>query len=104
MQGSPDEVLRCIDAIEAEMRRIGLWQQTPLPAAATAPQQAFGADVMAFQQWLQFVFIPRVRAAVATDTLPTSSSVSAKAVREFDGNDTTDRLVDLLCAFDALFE
>ena len=96
-----EAVLRCLDQIAAEMRRIGLWQQAPPPPVA---QQAFGADTMAFHQWLQFVFVPQVRAAVATDSLPASSSVSVRAVREFDGDDTADRLVALLCEFDALFE
>jgi uncharacterized protein YqcC (DUF446 family) len=78
------------DQIEAEMRRIGIWRDT-----APSPN-------MAFSQWLQFVFLLRVRDAIAANDLPASSSVAARAVREFDGMDEADDLIGLLVAFDGL--
>jgi uncharacterized protein YqcC (DUF446 family) len=98
------DVARRLEAIEAEMQRIGRWQQEPLSLDQQHPMQAFGADVMAFHQWLPFVFAARVREAIATDALPANSSVSVKAVRGFDGDDGAARLVTLLCEFDALID
>jgi uncharacterized protein YqcC (DUF446 family) len=66
--------------------------------------QAFAMDTMTFTQWLQFVFIPRVREAAATNQFPSTSSVGAQAVREFDGDPNAERLVTLLSEFDALFD
>lgn len=97
-------VARYADEIEGEMRSQGFWQDQPLQPEQLNFQQAFGMDTMTFTQWLQFVFLPRVREAVAANQFPRSSSVGVQAVREFDGNPDADRLVTLLSEFDALFE
>lgn len=92
-----------IDRIEEEMRATGFWQSEPPTPAQLAFTKAFAMDTMAFAQWLQFVFIPRVREAIASNDFPSSSSVGAQAVREFDGEPQAGRLVSLLSQFDALF-
>src|SRR5215469_9481597 len=97
-------VSRYADEIEGEMRSNGMWQDQPLRPGQLNFQQAFGMDTMTFTQWLQFVFLPRVRESVAANRFPQSSSVGTQAVREFDGNTEADRLVTLLSEFDALFE
>ena len=62
-------------------------------------------DTMAFSQWLQFIFVPRVKQIVEDkEEFPTSSMVAVQATREFDGDDKADRLVELLSEFDALFD
>ena len=94
-----------LDAIEAELRRAGFWQDAPLPEEAYDFSRAFGADTMTYAQWLQFVFVPRVRELVAArGQFPASSSVGAQAVREFDGDDRASALVTLLSDFDVLFD
>ena len=91
------------DRIEEEMRTSGLWQSGPLRPEQFKFSRAFAMDTMTFLQWLQFVFVPRVREAVAGDSLPTSSDVGAQAVREFDAVPAASRLTSLLSDFDALF-
>lgn len=91
------------DEIEAEMRRIGMWQEAPLRPEQLRFTQAFAMDTMTFSQWLQFVFLPRLREAIATNIFPASSSVAAQAVREFDGYPNADGLLTLLAEFDGLF-
>ena len=96
-----------IREIEAEMRRIGMWQEEPLTGDQLEVKAAFGADRMTFEQWLQFVFIPRVREIVeAGGTFPSGSEVAAQAYREWkmwgDRNEV-DGLLALLREFDALF-
>jgi uncharacterized protein YqcC (DUF446 family) len=92
------------DEIEAELRRIGYWQQQPLPAEKLQFKRAFGADTMSFPQWLQFVFLPRARdVAAKRSKAPDASTVGAYAVRELDGDPKADQLVSLLSEFDALF-
>lgn len=92
-----------VDAIEAELRRAGMWQETPLAEEKYRFKSAFAMDTMAFSQWLQFIFIPRVREAIEHDRFPSSSEVGAQAVREFDGDPNAAALVSLLSEFDALF-
>ena len=87
------------------MRRIGMWQEVPLPDEAYDFSRAFGADTMTYAQWLQFVFVPRVRELIDSEgDFPSSSSVGTQAVREFDGFAEGDVLVQLLSEFDALFD
>lgn len=97
------DVLRYADLIEGEMRRAGYWQNEPLRPEQMEFTQAFAMDTMSFAQWLQFVFLPRVREAAAANQFPSSSDVGAIAVREFDGAPNAGRLTALLCEFDALF-
>jgi uncharacterized protein YqcC (DUF446 family) len=92
-----------VDEIEAEMQQCGLWQTQPLSPEQMRFTKAFGMDTMSFDQWLQFVFIPKVREAIATNSFPSSSQVGAQAVREFDTVPAASRLVTLLAQFDALF-
>jgi uncharacterized protein YqcC (DUF446 family) len=97
-------VAYCADQIEAEMRSIGLWQDKPLEPKQLHFKKAFAMDTMTFAQWLQFIFLVRVREAVVSKEFPSSSSVGAQAIREFDGHPHADRLLTLLAEFDALFD
>jgi uncharacterized protein YqcC (DUF446 family) len=94
-----------IGQIEQEMKAIGYWQAAPLPAEAYEFRSAFAMDTMAYSQWLQFVFIPRVRAIIENNgDFPSSSSVGTQAIREFDESPEAENLVRLLCEFDAIFK
>lgn len=92
------------DRMEAELKRIGMWQQEPLPDEVFEDMGAFGYKTMAFEQWLQFILIPRVRDIIAAqDDFPEESEVGVYAVRAFDGYPDADALVLLLNEFDGLF-
>ena len=106
MHSSPhlSEVENSIDAIEAEMKRIGYWSAEPLPEEAYDFRETFAMDTMAFSQWLQFILIPRVHQIIEEGgEFPTESMVGVQAVREFDGDENASQLVSLLGEFDRLF-
>ena len=92
-----------LNEVEAEMHAIGFWQESPLRPDQLEFSGAFGLDKMAFSQWLQFIFIPRVREAIATNHFPPSSDVGTQAVREFDTEPRAAHLAILLSEFDVLF-
>ncbi len=98
-------IRRLIDAIEAEMRRSGMWD-APQPETPEGVG-AFGGDSMAFEQWLRWVFVPRVRELLESGgPWPASSMVGDKAYREWrmwGDAPNVDRLIELLREFDALF-
>jgi len=98
------DALQYADRIEAEMRRIGWWQSAPLRPEQLHFKQAFAMDTMTLAQWLQFIFLPRVREAAASNEFPSGSSVGAQAVREFDGDPDASGVVTLLSEFDGLFD
>lgn len=99
------EIREKLDAIEAEMRRLGIWE-IPAPAPeACGNMGAFGMNTMAYEQWLRHVFVPRVRQTLETGgPWPPSSSVGTQAIRNFDGWHEGSDLIDLLCQFDDLFQ
>ena len=101
---SKHDLLRYADLIEAEMKRIGYWQDTPLRPEQMQFTKAFATDTMTFTQWLQFVFLSRVRDAAAANQFPSSSNIGTQAAREFDGDPDADNLITLLSKFDALFD
>lgn len=46
--------------IERELRLLGAWEQSPPPAQALASVQPFCVDTLSFNQWLQWVLLPRL--------------------------------------------
>ncbi len=103
MPPTPQAVLAQLEQVEAEIKRIGLWQPDPLNPDQYNFHSAFAMDTMTFSQWLQFIFIPKVREAAAAQHFPTQSQVAAQAIREFDGIPEASHLITLLSEFDALF-
>lgn len=103
-KGPPSaKVLEKLGEIETEMKQIGWWQSEPLKPEQYQFHAAFAMDTMSFSQWLQFVFIPKVKESAKANQFPAKSQVSAQAVREFDAIPAASRLITLLSEFDALF-
>ncbi len=93
------------DRIERELRALNAWQLEPLPKSAFRSRTAFFADTMSLYQWLQFVLVPRVRSIVAErGAFPGESQVGAYAIRELDGRDEANGLIEALCEFDRFIE
>lgn len=107
MPESPEKytaVAKNADEIEAELLRLGWWSDMPPTQEAIDQMGAFGQGTMTFANWLQFIFLPRVRELIEErGEFPSESNVGAYAVREFDGQDEASALVSLLIAFDGLF-
>lgn len=109
-----------IDAIEKEMKHIGLWRSEPLPESAYDIKEAFGADTMSLAQWIEFILIPRVQEMIRTNgPWPETSEVGTYAAQQYlffrpvgdpqtlVSQGSTDQkeihLVTLLQEFDSLF-
>lgn len=71
-------------AIEAEMRRQGLWAANPPSAKALSSVMPFMYDTLQLQEWLQFVFLPRTRAVIESGgALPSNCHIHPLAEHEF---------------------
>lgn len=102
---TPDRqaIAQKLGEIEAELKRIGFWQEEDLPPEAYNITKPFGMGSMSGEQWLQFIFIPRVRKILGGEgEFPESSSISPWASKEFSGTEGDERLVTLLYQFDWL--
>jgi len=62
--------------LEAEMRALDWWEQTKPSARMLASQQPFCVDQLDFKQWLQWIFLPRMKDIVETSQpLPARSGI-----------------------------
>lgn len=72
--------------IERQLRQLGLWAQQAPSAEALASQQPFCVDSLAFEEWLQWIFLPRLKSMLeANAPLPTASGIAAMAEQVFVG-------------------
>lgn len=66
--------------IERELRMAGLWSDSAPSVQALASCEPFCVDTLAFEQWLQWVLLPRMKAILEDDRpLPQVSGISPMA-------------------------
>lgn len=66
--------------IERELRVLGLWARLPPSDEALSSRQPFAVDVLAFEEWLQWIFLPRMKRILESgSTLPVVSGVRPMA-------------------------
>lgn len=91
------------DEIEAELKRMGRWMQNRLPEEYFVNMGAFGSNTMGFEQWLQFVLLPRIREIIDEKSkFPVGSNLAPYAIRYFDGDNDSKPLYDMLYNLDQL--
>lgn len=73
-----------LQQLEAELRAASLWGAQPPSEQALASTMPFMYDTLKFEEWLQWVFVPRLHALLdANASLPTSCSVQPLAEHEW---------------------
>lgn len=66
--------------IERELRVQGWWREQPPSAEDLASVEPFCVDTLDFEQWLQFIFLPRMKQILEQDLpLPNASGILAMA-------------------------
>ena len=90
--------------IERELRLQGWWSETPPSEQALASQQPFCVDSMAFEQWLQWVFLPRMKQMLETEAqLPSVSGIRPMAEQVYSARvEQAAELIRALGEFDRL--
>ena len=72
--------------IECELRRLDAWEDATPSAEALSSTQPFAVDSLTFTQWLQFIFIPRIRTLVENQgALPPKCDIAPMAEEYFRG-------------------
>lgn len=83
--------------IERELRLAGLWSAVAPSAEALASEQPFCVDSLAFEEWLQWILLPRMKTLLEEDLpLPNGSGITAMAEVAFAGR--SEQLPELLAA------
>lgn len=91
-------------AIEAELRRLDLWEPEPPSDEALASCEPFCVDTLSFTQWLQFILLPRLQVLLeAGAQLPANSQIAPMAEEALAGmKGDSDELIAQLGALDRL--
>ncbi|MCK2149645.1 MULTISPECIES: YqcC family protein [Marinobacter] len=77
-----DSLLR----IEMELRQLGLWEAERPSSEALQSTQPFCIDTLEFTQWLQFVFVARMKVIIEErHPLPAVSGMAPMAEEHFRG-------------------
>jgi uncharacterized protein YqcC (DUF446 family) len=96
-------LIAVVDGLEAELRRMRLWERERPREDLLASPQPFCVDTLALEQWIQWLLIPRMRRILAGDgELPTSSAIHPYAEDYFEHLDDPSNLLLLIERFDDL--
>ncbi len=90
--------------IEAELRRTGLWQDEAPPDQALQSLVPFCHDTLRLEQWLQWVFVPKMKGVIeGREECPNSSEIAPLAEYRFQQLQVeSGRLLSLIEKFDRL--
>ena len=92
--------------IERELRTQGWWDEIQPSAEALSSVEPFSVDTLDFEQWLQWIFLPRMKMILEQDLpLPNASGIQEMAEMVFASRDMQGRdrqLQVLLKEFDQL--
>lgn len=90
--------------VEAKLRASGRWQPKQPAATALASALPFCVDTLSIEQWLQWIFLPRMKQILEHQKpLPARSAIFEYAQDCFDELDSSDaQLLALIKRFDRL--
>lgn len=90
--------------IERELRVQGWWQAQAPSLDALSSEQPFCVDTLAFEQWLQWIFLPRMKQLLEVGAvLPSVSGIQPMAEQVYGGQlKKAGQLIKLLGEFDQL--
>ncbi|MEQ5837134.1 YqcC family protein [Marinobacter sp. R17] len=91
-------------AIELELRRLEYWEHEPPEPEALQSAQPFCVDTLTFTQWLQFIFLPRMKVLIEEErALPAVSGIAPMAEEFFRQESVSGKIViNELARIDAL--
>lgn len=87
--------------IERQLRLLDLWSDEVPSEARLSSQEPFAIDTLSFNEWLQFLFIPRMKVILEqAGGLPVQSNISPMAEEYFKSNDKAANLIKAIQEFD----
>ena len=98
------DVLALLTAMEQELKALKLWEGLPPSPEAMASTTPFCMDTLRLSQWLQWIFIPRMRAIIDHGApLPVGANMKPYAEEAFAVDRVQSaKLLDIIGQFDQL--
>ena len=96
------EIRQILLDIESEMKALGLWQEEEIDPQLLRSVEPFCCDTLKFEQWLQFILIPKMH-ALLTQQQPLPKKALIAPMAEHVWHTQVDKLplIKLLRSFDA---
>ncbi len=80
-------LLPLLQQLEQVLKQNQLWSNQPPSTEQLNSQTPFAADTMSFENWLQFIFIPRFNQLIVNNMpLPSNMSITPMAEMRFGSN------------------
>ena len=104
MHDIPNRIADVLLEVEASLRTHGKWDENKPTASALNSSIPFCMDTLKFEQWLQWIFLPRMKDTIEqTKPLPAQSAIYEYAEECLHKNDpSTSVLLKQLKRFDDL--
>ncbi|MGB5198611.1 MAG: YqcC family protein [Sedimenticolaceae bacterium] len=99
-----DRLRVLLNSLESELRLQGRWDSLSPPEAALRSTQPFAVDTLEFDQWLQWILLPKLHdLLLRQQPLPASCAIEPMAEECYGPDDpTTTRIVSIIAQIDAL--
>jgi uncharacterized protein YqcC (DUF446 family) len=99
---TPEHISTLLADLAFELKSLNLWQILQPSAAELSSSAPFCCDTLAFEQWLQFIFIPKIAMMINQhQPLPTKISLKPMAEEAFKHLSTSvNPLVDVIQEID----
>lgn len=99
-------VSQLLEEVEQQMRDLGLWSTRSPPPQALASTMPFCYDTLEFPEWLQWIFLPRLRKLLDQNLpLPAKSDIAPLAevwIKEQELEQEAGRLLRIIREFDQM--
>jgi uncharacterized protein YqcC (DUF446 family) len=99
---TPEHLSTLLSDLAFELKSLNLWQIAQPSAAELSSSAPFCCDTLAFEQWLQFIFIPKIAMMINQhQPLPTKISLTPMAEEAFKYLSTSvEPLIDVIQKID----
>ncbi|PKG85848.1 hypothetical protein CXF85_03480 [Colwellia sp. 75C3] len=79
-----EPITALLDTLAGELKSLNLWQTSQPSIVELSSSAPFCCDTLTFEQWLQFIFIPKITTMInQQQTLPTNISITPMAEEAF---------------------
>ena len=104
MHDIPNRIADVLLDVEGTLRSHGKWDENRPDVSALSSAQPFCMDTLGFEQWLQWIFLPRMKTILEQEQpLPARSGIHVYAQAYLPKNDPpTSSLLRLIKRFDDL--
>lgn len=98
-----EKILHHLEMLEAILKKYQVWEDVSPNSKALASTAPFAVDSLSPIQWLQWIFIPKMRALALSQNLPATLEISPYFEQTLTNHPYQKEIVQQTLSIDALF-